>query len=1500
MTSPPSPLLEFHPVVRAWFEQKYHEPSPPQVLGWPSIAGGSHTLILAPTGSGKTLAAFLWAINHLVELRLAGEPAAGVRILYVSPLKALNNDIHRNLEEPLAGIQREAASAGLHLPTITTAVRTGDTPASKRASMIRRPPDILITTPESLYLMLTSTRARGMFRTVQYVIVDEIHSVCGNKRGVHLSLSLERLARVAEQDFLRIGLSATQRPLELIAQYLGGVDRSSGHPVPRPVSIVDAGQKKHMDLRVECAAPDFSVLAPEGIWPLLFTELLDHIRRHRTTLVFVNNRRLAERVAARLNELMAGTLDTFGLYAVPEPGNTTPDAEIVKDPDTPAPVQAYHGSMSREARDRMESDLKAGRLSVLVATSSLELGIDIGSIDLVIQLQSPKGIGRGLQRVGRSGHLVTATSKGRIYPTHREDLVESAVVARAMTLHDVEPVRIPENCLDVLAQQIVAMVSVEEWDVDALFDLVRQSYCYRDLPQALFRNVLQMLAGRYAHDAFRDLRARISWDRVNNTLRALPGSNHLAITSGGTISDRGYFGVYLQDGKTRVGEVDEEFILESRVGDTFILGSSVWRMTAMDPNRITVAPAPGQPARMPFWRGEGIGRSYELGEQVGIFRRTTGALLDSPDALLRLQETHPVDARSAWNILEYFRRQREATAMIPHDRLLLIEGFRDEIGDPRIVVHSCFGRRINALLGLVLARRLQTRIAVEPQMLYNDDGILLRCSDADTLPLDLLDGLTPAEAGDIVLTDILASPLFGGQFRQNAARALLMPRAAPGRRTPLWLQRLRAADLLQIARQVDDFPIVVETVRDVLQDVLDYPQFQSVVRRIAEGSIPVRTVQTDVPSPFATGLLFDFIAVYMYEWDQPRSDRLSQYVSINREVLSGILDVDTLQSLARPEAITAVESRLQHTADGERARSPEELLEVLLRVGDLTEAEIASRCEGDPAAMLEQLAHNGRAVQTAIGGETRWLAGEEEMLYADVTLHAPVLVRRYLQTHGPVNAPHLASRFGLDPEIVEQVLERLSLSEPIVHRLSSGAGPTEWFYRPTMERIQRTTLHMLRKEIQPASLESYTRFLFRWQHLAPGTQLEGRTGVAGVLEQMQGFPLPGDSWERDVLQRRVRGYTSGQLQELCTTGEWVWSGAGPGKLRVTARGEGSIFLSSPSPEIEASFRPAAGKILESVRRHGASFFGDLRSDTRLSLAALNDGIAELVWNGMLTNDRFSELLSVGRPAREPRTGGIESIELIRPYHDPDRVRRMRSARKAIRDVAGWQGRWSPVHVPAVMGEPVPIEEQAELQARQLLDRYGILPREFCRREDLLPWPLLGATLQAMELRGEIRRGYFVEGLSGMQYALPAAVEELRGGSSPERQDDLFLVAASDPANPFGGGVALPQWQTGAEPGTISRVPSTFLVFHGGVPIMIIEGNGARIETPVALSPADQGTSIALLTGLLRLPEHLRPFRAIVVEYCNGVRATVSPLEPVLRSAGFRADRNQTMRFDGYP
>lgn len=1509
--SPHEALESFHPIVRRWFEKTFSAPTPPQVLGWPPVSAGKHTLILAPTGSGKTLAAFLWAINHLVEQRLAEPMPRGVRILYVSPLKALNNDIRRNLEEPLRGIEAEARELGLTIPTITAAVRTGDTPQSQRAAMMRTPPDILITTPESLYLLLTSKQARSMLTSVQYVIVDEIHALCNNKRGVHLSLSLERLQEITGQDFVRIGLSATQRPLETVAAFLGGYQWRDGRLIPREVTIVDAGRRKEMDILVECPAPDFSDLPAESVWSLVFSSLVEHIRRHATTLIFVNNRRLAERVAAKLNEMLMGDDNegygqgrSFNMYAVPtvvegqksHPEGRESRVESEASETWDALVQAYHGSMSRTAREQMEADLKAGRIRCLVATSALELGIDIGSIELVIQLQSPKGVARGLQRVGRSGHAVSATSKGRIIPTFREDLVESAVVARSMLEHDVEPTVVPQNCLDVLAQHIVAMVSVDEWDADALLECIRRSYCYRDLPENLYQSVLQMLAGRYSGEAFRELRARISWDKVNNTLRALPGSSRLAITGGGTIADRGYYAVYLEDGTTKVGEVDEEFVHESRAGDTFILGTNVWRITEIDANSVKVTPAPGMPARMPFWRGEGVGRSFEVSRRVGAFRREMSTRIETPECLRWLQREFPIDSHAAWNIEQYFLKQKQSAGVIPHDELIVVEGFRDELGDPRLVVHSSFGRRVNGLLGLLCARRLSQMIGAEPQMLYNDDGVLLRCPDVDELPLDILDGLSADEIERVVLEDLLSSSLFGAQFRMNAARALLLPKRAPGKRTPLWLQRLRAKDLLDVARRFSDFPIVIETIRDVLNDVLDFDQFKEIIKGIIQRKIRVHTVQTEVPSPFAASLLFDFMQVYMYEWDEPKADRLSRFLEINRQVLSAVVSLEVIEEMVRPEAVEEVERRLQHTADGYRARSPEELYEILLRVGDLSEDEIRHRVVEGDLSMLRVLERDGRAIRMNFPSGPRWIAGEERSLYEhlDVRSNVATLVRRYVQTHARATPDDLSTRYGVPPEVLDAVLTSLMETDRIVRTsLGRTAGrERQYVFRPNLDRIHRETITILRKEISPASLRELTAFLFRWQRLHPTRQAAGNAATQVVLEQMQALPLPAEIWERDIFARRIRSYARMNVEALTAAGAVVWVGAGSGKLLCIFRGEGSAFL--PTPAGEPKVGEAARRIWRFLIDHGASFLSDIRTGTHLSLQALNNGLAELFWNGIVTNDMLGEILAVKRLSAAESEQSLEPMSLVNPRRNPYRYRAMHAVRRALKQIPGWSGRWSLVRTPAVLGPDLSPDQQAEAQAQLLLQRYGIVAREFYRREQLLPWQRLAEHFQRMELRGEIRRGYFVEGLSGMQYALPAAVEMLRSVRTQIRDDiEPTLLNACDPANPYGRGIPLP-----GQSEAPARIPTNWIAFARGAPILLIEGNGARIAT---FTDDNQALAAALRTfiALQKLPETMRPFRNLTILQVNGAPAAASTLAPLLASLGLRKDVNQTLRYDEY-
>ncbi|MGC9347295.1 MAG: DEAD/DEAH box helicase [Anaerolineae bacterium] len=1059
-------LKSFLPPTTGWFEGTFGKPTPPQEQGWPAIQRGEHTLILAPTGSGKTLAAFLWGIDRLFreleaqEAEDEDEETAGVRLLYISPLKALNNDIRRNLRRPLAGIRRTAREMGLDYPPIRVAVRSGDTPQRERRAMVRQPPHILITTPESFYLLLTSPKAREMFRTVETVIVDEIHTLAGNKRGVHLALSLERLEHLVAGRVQRLGLSATIQPLDEVARFLGG-RRWEGEGdarvlAPRPVTIVDAGYQKPLDLQVVTPVDDFHNLPGDSIWPTLIPQVLDLIRRHRTTLIFTNNRRLAERTADRLNEQMAaeasgqatgliedGVVKGAGMMAAGT-GTTLPT-------EAGPPIRVHHGSVAKEARLEMERQLKAGELPALVGTSSLELGIDIGAIDLVVQLQSPKSVAQGLQRVGRSGHLVGQTSVGRIFPTHREDVVEAAAIAGGMVRGEVEPTYTPRHPLDVLAQQVVAMVSVETWHVEDLFDLVRCSHPYSGLTWRAFETTLEMLAGRYPSQAYRELRPRLSWDRVNQKLSALPGSGMIALTNGGTIPDTGAFGAYMSDGKTKLGELDEEFVFETRIGDTLMLGSQVWRVIDLTDDRVLVTAAPGATPRMPFWRGDFPWRPYELGVKVGAFRRAVAERLarlgedlglddlreiqklrEAPQvrALLAwLGETFALDARSAWHVVDYLAKQLAHAGAVSSDRTILLEVFEDALGDPRLVVHSPFGGRVNGPWGLALAGALRERTGVEIEIQTNDEGILIRLLDTEAeFPLDVIAKMGPAEARERILRELPDSAVFGAHFRQNAARALLLPGSGPGKRTPFWLQRLRAKDLLQVVRHFDDFPIVAETYRDCLQDVLDLPHLEEILTGIQDGAIELVLVESATPSPVAQSLLWDFINVHMYEWDTPKAERQLQTLAVNRDLLQDLLKDVALDELLRPEAIETVRSQLQHTAPTAMVRTVEELAVLLQQMGDLSSVEIAQRATVDPSNWIARLTGQRRVVgmeiPTARGSARRWIAAEYRDEYAtafgrphevesSLTLDEARrrILTRFLAHAGPVTLDMIRARY---------------------------------------------------------------------------------------------------------------------------------------------------------------------------------------------------------------------------------------------------------------------------------------------------------------------------------------------------------------------------------------------------------------------------------------------------------------------------------------------------------
>ena len=1493
----PSDLAPFAPWVRDWFRQRFERPTAAQTLGWPPIIAGEHVLLLAPTGSGKTLAAFLWGIDSIYRELREGPAADGVRLLYVSPLKALSNDIERNLRDPLAGVKSAARRLGEDLPPLHTAVRTGDTPSSARARMARRPPHILITTPESLYLLLASKHAPTVFRGLHTVIVDEIHSLAGNKRGVHLALSLERLEHVAGRPVQRVGLSATQRPLEEVARFLGGQcwsgDADARRLDPRPVTIVDAGSDKRLDVEVVTVVPDFAELRGESIWPAVVERVVELIRAHRTTLIFANSRRLAERFAEQLNEHLG-----------------------------PGVVRAHHGSMSREVRHDLENALKEARLPALVATSSLELGIDIGSVDLVVQLQSPKGVTQGLQRVGRSGHLVGRTSVGRVFATHPEDLMEAAVIARGALRGEVEPLRTPRLCLDVLAQQIVASVTTDTWDAGALWDLSRQAYPYQELSWGLFASVLDMLSGRYPAELFGQLRARIAWNRETNRLAALPGSRRLAVTNGGTIPDRGAFAVYLADGETRIGELDEEFVFEARRGDVFTLGTHTWRIGEITNDRVVVTDASSAPPRLPFWRGEYPWRSFEVGEALGRFRRELAARLDDPDVSVWLQREYALDDSSARAALAHVRRQRDSLGTVSSDRTIICEVFHDTIGDPRLVVHSPFGGRVNRAWALALVSALRSERGVEVECRAQDDGIVLRFPEAAAEPpLDLLERMSPEEARERILAELPDSAVFGAQFRQNAARALLLPGLAGSRRTPFWLQRLRARDLLAVARGLDDFPIIAETMRDCVRDILDLDHLDQILRQIEEGSIQVVKVQTLVPSPLARSLLSDFIGTYMYSGDAPKAERQLSALALSREMLDEVLDRPSgLADLLRPEALEELDARLQHTAPSFRARSADELAQILYALGDLSAGEVSQRAPAEATEWLAQLAREGRASEvdlpTPSGSERRWIASDLSPTYAsafqlpegaadtlpDRQAARADILQRFLRTHGPVTIPQVLARYALDEPWLLQQLEHLVQSREVVRgRFTGDTSDVQWCDRKNLGDLHRRSLSLLRREVQPVSVLTYVDFLTRHQHIHPAHHTEGEPGLRSVLDQLRALWLPAEAWERDILPSRVSGYDSDLLDRLCESGELVWIARSasdqPAHTRVAFlwRGEASRLLGEcPEPSAD-QLSPVAAQVLGFLQDRGASFSLDMQLALGLTRDQLHEGIAELVRASLVTNDLFQPLRDLMGHAAFSARPPVSELEAQlsarlgdRPGRRPGPAARRQAKRRVhalLRGAQTREGRWSILRGTGAWGEPAASEEQAEARARLLLARHGIVTRHcLLHEEPSWSWQELYPCLQRMELRGEVRRGYFVQGLPGAQFALLDAVDALRESKDVAGRQELTVIAAYDPANIFAPGLGdVPPAATGV-PLSFARQPSSYCVLDRGRPCLLAEGS--RITTTQGTDDKLAARALrALLAFVADRQAPGRPRRFRITEW-NGAPVLETAASSLLESVGF--------------
>ncbi|WP_055481586.1 ATP-dependent helicase [Sphaerimonospora mesophila] len=1637
-----SALDGFSPVTRQWFTGAFAAPTAAQEGAWSSISRGDNTLVVAPTGSGKTLAAFLWAIDRLAVERSAdpveatdtadaGRSKAGggrlCRVVYVSPLKALAVDVERNLRAPLTGIRQTAARLGHPVPEISVAIRSGDTAAEDRRRFAADPAEILITTPESLFLILTS-RAREALRGVETVIVDEVHAVAATKRGAHLALTLERLDALLPRPAQRIGLSATVRPVAEVAAFLGG---------SRPATVVQPPAEKVIEVDVVVPVEDMTELAPpppgmagadgiggagaerpaehrRSIWPHVEERLLDLIGAHRSTIVFANSRRLSERLCSRLNELawerragavpasadrMDGGPDGPGYGDAVAPASpassATPAAMMAQagasNGVVPEIVRAHHGSVSKEERAQIEEALKSGRLPAVVATSSLELGIDMGTVDLVACVESPPSVASGLQRIGRAGHQVGAVSRGVIFPKYRGDLVQTAVVTERMKTGQIEELRYPRNPLDVLAQQIVAMTALDEWTVDAIETLVRRAAPYATLPRTALEATLDMLAGRYPSEEFAELRPRIVWDRVTGTLRGRPGAQRLAVTNGGTIPNRGLFGVFLAgDGDsgrrpTRVGELDEEMVYESRVGDVFVLGATSWRIEDITADRVLVSPAPGRPGKLPFWHGDSPGRPAELGRAIGAFLRELSTSPKSADDRIRAAG---LDEFATGNLLAYLAEQREATGYVPDDRTLVVERFHDELGDWRVVIHSPYGARVHAPWALAIGRRLRERYGVEVQAVHSDDGIVLQIPDTlDEAPTDVA-VFDPEEIEQIVTEELGGSALFAARFRECAGRSLLLPRRSPGKRTPLWRQRQRASHLLGVASRYAGFPVVLETMRECLQDVFDVPGLVRLMRDAAARRVRVVEVETAQPSPFAASLLFNYVGAFMYEGDAPLAERRAQALALDTALLAELLGQAELRELLDPDVIAETERELARL--DRPLRDAEDLADLLRSHGPLSAEDVSIR-EGDPAWPAD-LERERRAIRVRLAGHEQWAAVEDAWRLRDALgVPLPVgvphefleppgmggagalgsagppagglmprgpdplgdLVARHARTRGPFSSDAAAARFGVGVAVVEDTLARLAATGRVVRgEFRPGGRGEEWCDSGVLRLLRRRSLARLRKEVEPVPPEVLAAFLPAWHGVTPifpvGGGPSGRHGPAqlhlthadpahaglepqggvyrpgaaramddlvSAIERLQGAAVPASALETLILPGRVPGYSPALLDELTSSGEVIWAGQGslPG-------GDGwlSLYFADTAPLLlpppqEITLTPLHERILEILGGGGALLFRELSDRVAAAApsgetgpygsgvpedAVLAAALWDLVWSGRVTGDTLAPLRSV--------------LGTGRPAHRPAAVRRRRAVLPTRSGPPTVSGRWWPVPAPASDGT-----RRAQAMAEVLLDRHGVLTRGGVAAERLPGgFSSVYQVLRAYEESGRCRRGYFVEGLGGAQFALPGAVDRMRAtasgppgafagptplpvpvpGAEPYPSPVLagagpvarraVVLAAADPANPYGAALPWPDrggdvtHRPGRKAGALVVLVEGRLVLYverGGKTLLSFGPPEATGDEPDDLRPAVRALAAAVRHGALG---------KLTVERADGTAIADSPLAAALEEAGF--------------
>jgi ATP-dependent Lhr-like helicase len=1457
-----SSLERFSGVTRAWFETSFRAPTTAQAGAWEAISSGENALVIAPTGSGKTLAAFLWAIDSLVSIPIPEEKKR-LRTLYISPLKALAVDVERNLRSPLNGIRAARQRLAQPVPDLTVGMRTGDTPQEERRRFATHPPDILITTPESLFLLLTS-QAREALRYIDTVIVDEVHAVAGTKRGSHLALSLERLDELLDKPAQRIGLSATVRPPDEIARFLGG---------SHPVRIINPPSEKRFDLSVVVPVEDMSSLGEltgevagsasgveqrTSVWPHVEQRLLELIRAHKSTIVFANSRRLSERLCARLNEMA--------------------EEEIVR---------AHHGSVSREQRLSIEEDLKAGRLPAVVATSSLELGIDMGAVDLVVQVEAPDSVASGLQRIGRAGHQVGAVSRGVIFPKFRGDLLECAVVTERMLAGQIEEIHYPRNPLDVLAQQIVAMTAMDPWTVDDLERVVQRAAPFADMPRNGLESVLDMLSGRYPSDEFAELRPRLNWDRVEDTLTGRPNAQRLAVTSAGTIPDRGLFGVFLAGEKgPRVGELDEEMVYESRPGETFLLGASTWLIEDITHDRVIVTPAPGQPGKMPFWHGDALGRPIELGRALGAFIREVMAA--SPDKKKERLEASGLDPLAVDNLLAYLEEQRQATGTLPDDRTIVVERFRDELGDWRVCIHSPFGARVHAPWAQAIEARVRQRLGLEIQCIYTDDGIVIRIPEADEAPLGEAVFIDPEEIDDLVIQEVGQSALFASRFRECSARALLLPKRNPGKRQPLWQQRQKSAHLLQVASRHESFPIMLETYRECLQDVFDLPALKELMAALQRREIRVVEVDTPSPSPFASSLQFGFVSAFMYEGDAPLAERRAQALSLDRSLLAEIMGHEELRELIDDHALGEIELELQMLSDNRKIKDKDGLHDALRSLGDLTVAEVKPRCLSPHQVQgwLEELEADRRAIRLMIAGEERWAAIEDASRFRDAlgtplpvgipdafleTVADPLgdLVARFARTHGPFVAADVAARLGLGVAIVEGALGRLEVAGRVAEGefRPGGHGP-EWIDVEVLRRLRRRSLAAFRRDVEPVAPEVLARFDIAWQGIASGGGVRREStldDVFRVVEQLAGAPIPASALERQVLAARLPGYSSALLDQLGASGEVVWAGSGPigqddGWVVLATANKAHLLLPEQSVE---ELSPTAIKISDVLSSGGAMFFRQIADATgSTDDQELLLSLWELVWAGVATNDTLAPLRALvggGRPRSSRSNRGRRGPAF------PSRLGPPAAA-----------GRWSLVPI-----RTTDATRRLHATAEQLLVRHGIVTRGAVTAERVNGgFAAVYPVLKAMEDSGRCRRGYFVEGLGGAQFAMPGAVDRMRALAEPLGDTpQTYVLAATDPANPYGSTLPWPEREGTHRPG---RKAGAVVVLVDGELELYVEKGGKTLlsysEEAERLQPAADALALAAREGLLG---------KLSVEKADGGAIQDSALARALVEVGFK-------------